>query len=190
MYCLSFTAHILWLLGYPDQALERAREALTLARDLSYPFSLGFALVLGARLHQFCRDVQAAQEWTDAVMALANERGFRVWLAWGTTLRGWVLAEQACLSGRREQVDEGITEMRQGLTASQAIRVNFWQTYSFALLAEVYGKAGQTEEGLNTLAEALDTVDKTGERWYEAELYRLRGELLLKSEAQGLCLIG
>ena len=172
MTCLSYAALGLWYLGYPDQALKRSHEALTLAQELSHPFSLAFALVMAAMLHQLRREGQAAQERAEAAMALSTEQGFAHWLADGTILRGWALAEQ----GQRE---EGITQMRQGLAALRAIGSEIERPSFLALLAEAYGKEGQAEEGLAVLAEALAMVDKSGERFYEAELYRLRGELTL-----------
>ncbi len=96
----------------------------------------------------------------------------------GTNLRGWVLAEQG-------QEEKGIAQMVQGLAAYRATGAELRRPYYISLLAEAYGKEGQAEEALNTLAEALDTVNKSGERWYEVEMYRLRGELLLKSKIQG-----
>ena len=95
----------------------------------------------------------------------------------GTILRGWALAEQG-------QAEEGIAQIRQGLAAYQATGAECTRPYYLALLAEAYGKVGQAEEGLTVLAEALAIVDKNGERWYEAELYRLKGELTLHSQVQ------
>ena len=108
------------------------------------------------------------------MIALSTEQGFPFWLATGTILRGWALAEQG-------QEEEGIAQMRQGLDAWRATGAELCRPYFLALLAEAYGKAGQAEEGLTVLAEALATVDKTGERFYEAELYRLYGELSLRA---------
>ncbi len=179
VYCLTIAAYALWLLGYPDQALKKVQEALTLAQKLSHPFSLAFALAHGSRIHQYCREVEGVQECTEAVMALADERGFRVWLAWGTILRGWVLAE-------KKQVAEGIVQMRQGLTVFRPLGIELLRPSFLTLLAEACGKVGQAEEGLNMLAEALDTANKSGERWYEVEMYRLKGELLLQSGVQSL----
>ena len=90
-------------------------------------------------------------------------------------LQGWALAEQG-------QIEEGLTQIRQGLATCQAIGAGIFQSYFLVLLAEAYGKAGQAEEGLAVLAEALTVVDTSGERFYEAELYRLKGELLLNDE--------
>jgi class 3 adenylate cyclase/predicted ATPase len=177
--CRAGTAWVLWLLGYPDQALKRVHDAVTLAQDLSHPFSLAFALGYGAWPHQFCREGQAVQERAEAVIALATEQGFVFDLAMGTILRGWALAEEG-------QGEEGIAQIRQGLAAYQATRAELVRPYFLALLAEAYRKVGQTEDGLAALAEALSLVDKTGECWYGAELYRLKGALTLqKFQVQG-----
>jgi predicted ATPase len=177
--CLTYTAHALWLHGYPDQALTRSHEALTLARELSHPHSLAYALTFcAAWLHQFRREGQAAQKWADTSIALCTEQGFPLWLAWGTIMRGWALAEQG-------QKEEGIAQIRQGLAAHRAMGAELTRPHFLALLAEVYGKVGQAEVGLTLLTEALAAIDKNGERYYEAELYRLRGELTLKSNVQG-----
>ncbi len=171
--CLSYTARTLWLLGYPDQALKKGHEALTLAREHSNPLNLAYALAFAAAwLHQLRREGQAAQEEAEASTKLSTEHGFAMMLAAGTWLRGWALAEQ----GQRE---EGLAQIHQGLAAWQATGAELWRPYVLTLLAEAYGKTGQTEEGLAVLVEALATVDKTGERLYEAELYRLKGELTL-----------
>jgi predicted ATPase len=125
--------------------------------------------------HQLRRERPLTHEWAEAGITLAREQGFPVWLGQGTILQGWALAEQG-------QSEEGITQIRQGLATSQAVEAGIFQSYYLILLAEAYGKAGQAEEGLAVLAEALTVVDKSGERFYEAELYRIRGELLLTQE--------
>ena len=111
-------------------------------------------------------------------MTLATEQGFPFWLALGAILRGWALAEQG-------QGEEGIAQIRQGLAAWQATGAKAVRPYYFALLAEACGQEGQTEEGLTLLAEALDLVHETEEQFWEAELYRLKGELSLKSKVPG-----
>lgn len=171
--CLSYAAWVLWLLGYPDQAQERSDKALTLAQELSHPFSRAFALNFAALLYQ-CRGArQTARERIEALIVLANEEKFAFYSAHGTVLQGWLLAEQ-------EQQETGIAQMRRGLATLQTLEVGLRRPYYLALLAELYGKTGQTEEGLAALAEALDIAQKTGERFYEAELYRLAGELSLR----------
>jgi len=175
VHCLSFGAWALWYLGYPDQALRRIHDALTLAQELSHPFSLAFALAFAAWLHQLRREGQAVQEPVGAVIALSTDQGFPFWVAWGTILRGWALAEQG-------QSAEGIAQMCQGIAAWRATGAELQRPYYLALLAEAYGKAGQADEGLRVLAEALTAVYTTGERQHEAEIYRLKGELLLKQD--------
>jgi predicted ATPase len=169
--CLSYRAPVLWLLGYPDQALETSREALALARELSHPFSLACALVLAAVVSQQCGKVREAQERADEASALCSERGIPFFFAWGSILRGWALTAQ----GRGE---EGIEQKLQGLAAYSATGAELARPYFLALLAEAYGKAGQTHEGLNVLTEAQAAVKKTGERFWETELHRIKGELL------------
>ncbi|MBI3797980.1 MAG: AAA family ATPase [Deltaproteobacteria bacterium] len=176
---LAESALALWYLGYPDQALKRSHEALTRARELARPYTLAFALFWAVWVHQHRREGQVVQERIEAQIALASEQGFPNWMTWGTILRGGVLAEQG-------QGEEGIVEIRQGLAALRATGAAISRPYWLALLAEAYGKVGQPEEGLTVLAEALAGVDKNWERFCEAELYRLKGQLALQSESQSL----
>jgi predicted ATPase len=178
--CRSHAARVLWHLGYPDQALKRSHEALSLAQELSHPFSLAYALSFAAWSHQSRREGQAAQERAEAAITLSTEQGFPSWLAMGTISWGWALAEQG-------QGEEGIAQMRQGMAAWRATGAELARPYYLALLAEAYGRMGQLEEGLSVLAEALSAVHQAGDREYEAELYRLKGELTLaQSSVQGL----
>jgi len=181
--CLSYTAWTLWFLGYLDQGLKRIHEALTLAQEVSHPFSLAYALGPAASIHQCRREVHAAQERAEAAIVLSTEHGFALRLAWGKVVRGWALVEQG-------QGEEGLTQIRQGLTAYRATGAEVLRPYFLALLAEAQRKTGQAEEGLSVLAEALDTVHNTGERWFEAELYWLKGELLLAQEGYRLQALG
>jgi predicted ATPase len=178
MACLCYLAFALWHLGYPDQAVKQSQEALTLAQELAHPFSLAMALYVAARLSCLDREVERAQEQAEALIALATEQEFSFFLAQGTILRGWVLAMQG-------QGEKGIAEMRRGIAASRTTGTELFQLHSLARLAEGYGKARHGEEGLTALVEALALIDTTGERWYEAELYRLKGELTLQSPASG-----
>jgi len=174
--CWVYVSYTLWHLGYPDQALKRSHEALTLVRDLSHPYILACALAGAAWVHQLRREPQEVQERTEELIALSTEQGFSFLLPWGVVPRGWVLVEQG-------QVEDGIAQMRQGLVAYRATGAELASTYFLALLAEACGKGGQAEEGLNVVVEALAIAERTGERFYEAELYRLKGELLLMQAA-------
>jgi predicted ATPase len=116
--------------------------------------------------------VGTAQERVEALLRIATERGFGLYQAWGTILRGWVLAEGG-------EIVEGIAKMQQGLAALRDMGLELLLPEFFSFLADAYGKAGQIEEGLRLVAEALMMVERTGERKFEAELHRLKGELLL-----------
>jgi class 3 adenylate cyclase/predicted ATPase len=177
--CRSLAAWPIWMLGYPDQALQSTNEALTLARELAHPFSLAIALNIAAVFHQFRREAQAVQERAEALMTLSSEQGFPHWLAYGTILRGWALTAQG-------EGAEGIAQVRQGLVAHRATGAELYRPYFLALLTEAYGEVGQPEEGLTVLVEALAIVDNTGERNWEAELHRRKGELLLMQQGQKL----
>ena len=171
--CRAYAALTLWLLGYPDQALARLHEALALAHALSHPYSLAFARCWAAFVSQFRRDVPAVHEQAEAAVALATEQGFPLWAALGTSLRGWALAMQG-------QGEEGLAQVRQGIAAWRATGAALLVPYFCTLLAEVSAHLGHTEDGLQALAEAHTLVEQHEERWWEAEIYRLRGVLLLR----------
>jgi predicted ATPase len=171
--CLAYAAWTLWHLGYPEQALQRCQEACALAQELSHPLSLAIALAFTGIVHQFRREARAAQEWTEAAMTLSREQGLPFWDATATIVGGWALAMQ----GQRAA---GIAQIRQGLVAFRATGAEVQQPSWLALLAEAYGHDGQAAEGRRAVDEGLTVLDKTGERYYEAELHRLKGELLLQ----------
>jgi predicted ATPase len=170
--CLCFLAATLWQLGYPEQALTRSHEALTQAQESSHAFSLGFALNYASLLHVWRREVQCAKERADAVMTLANEHEFIQPLSVGMIRRGWALAQQGAVA-------EGIRQLQQGLATLRNVGQELPLSHHLALLAEAYRQGGQVEAGLQALAEAFAHLDNTGERYYEAELHRLKGEFLL-----------
>jgi len=178
--CRNVASASLWYLGYPDQALKRTQEAFTLAHELSHPFSLGHTLLFAAMLHLNRREGQLAQERAEAVIVLAREQEFLWWLAGGTFFRGSALAEQG-------QEEEGIAQIRQGLNAGQATGAQIALPGMLARLAEAHGKVGRVAEGVHLLDEATTVMRKTEECQWEAELYRLRGELMLaQSSVQSL----
>jgi predicted ATPase len=170
--CLSYSTLALWQLGRPRQALDRSCEALSLAKDLSHPQSLALALVWAAWLRQLRREGQPAREHAEAAVALSAEQGFPLWRTMGVILQGWALVED----GRKE---EGIAQMRQGLADLRATGAGLWQPSFLALLAEAHAEVGEIEDGLGALDEAFAIMSRNGERAHEAELHRLRGELLL-----------
>ncbi|MCI0355412.1 MAG: AAA family ATPase, partial [Acidobacteria bacterium] len=175
----SLSARNLWQLGYPDRALDRAREAHVLARQLADPFSLGIALMFAAFGHYLRGKWPACQEQAEAAIALAREHDLATVLVATTIYRSFALTRQG-------RLEEGITQAREGLAALQASGFQVASTVFLALLAEALGRAGQIEEGLATMAEGLAFAARTGERYWEAEMYRVKGELLLKMEDRGL----
>jgi predicted ATPase len=176
--CRSHAAFALWYLGYPDQGQVRNDEAVTLAQQIVHPYSLCYVLSFAAVFHQFRREVRAAQERAEAAIILAQEQGFPSWMAQGSILRGWTLAQEG-------QAQAGIEQIHQGLTAWRATEAEQARPYCLALLAEAYGTIAQPESGLMLLAEALTLAETTGDRWYDPELYRLKGELLLQQSSDG-----
>jgi predicted ATPase len=174
--CRSVLAWTLWQLGYPEQALTKSQEALTLAQKSSHAYSLGLALHYCALVHQSRREAQRMQEIAEATIRFAKEQGFVQWIAGGTCMRGWALAEQGC-------VEEGIQQLRQGMDIWRTLGTELAKTHVLFRLAEAYGRGGQAEEGLRVLDEALITVRKNAEGYFEAEIYRLQGELLLQQVA-------
>jgi predicted ATPase/DNA-binding SARP family transcriptional activator len=169
--CLGYLGHILWLLGYPTQAQAKGQELFQLAQNLSHPFSLGHTYIYGtAILAQLRREAPAVQQLAQAGIALATEHKFPFWQTMGTVLLGWSLAQQG-------QTTLGIAQMSDGIVNWQTGGAKLLVPYFLGLLAQAYGWVGQFDKGLDAIDQAFAVVEQTGERWYEAELHRLRGEL-------------
>jgi predicted ATPase len=173
VWCHCFLASLFWVLGYPDQALKKSQEALALAQEVNHPPTLAFALLVLSVVHLFRGEWELAREPTEALLVLATEQGFPYWLAEGTGLQGSMSVAQG-------RVWEGIEQQRQSMATLQAIGTELNRPGRLYDLAAAYGKVGQEEEGLQLLAEALALVNKTGGRSPEAELYRIKGELLIQ----------
>src|SRR5262249_6507728 len=171
LYARNIVPAVLWLLGYPEQARERSHEALTLARERANPNTLANTLIWAARLQQYRREGPLAQERAEACITLATEYGSVAYATHGIIMRGGALVKQG-------QGGEGLAQLSQGLAARRAAGTVVEWSYHLSLLAEAYGNLGQTAEGLSAIAEALAFVHTTGDRSWEAELYRLQGELL------------
>jgi len=170
--CRQMRAKALWLLGYPDQALQSIRGALVLARDLAHPFSLALALLFAAWVSQQRGDEQDALEHVEAAIALGTGHEFPRFVTQGSILGGYLLISQ-------QQRDKGCELIRNALLAQRLRGPEREQSYFDSLVGEAYGIIGHTEEGLTTMGETLARVQTTGERFYEAELHRIKGELLL-----------
>ncbi len=173
---LCYAACTLALLGYPVQARQQLDEAYALGQMSRHPFGLAFISGVAAILHHFLREPQAAQAWAVTCLTISTEYGFVFWMAATTIIQGWAHAVQGL-------ADAGIAQLQEGLAVWQGTRAETLRPYYLALLTEAYLHGGQTKAARYTLDEALTLVERTGERWWEAELYRLKGERLLSVSA-------
>jgi predicted ATPase len=164
---------VLFCLGFPDQALARSRAAVAEARGLGHLRSLAISLTNGTTVLSFLGDNAALDEWVDQVVAVTTEQGFPVWRAEGAIFRGWARVKNG-------DVAEGISLLRSGLSAYRATGAEAWTPHFFALLAGACEIAGQVQEAVTLLDDALQIVERTGQRWLAAELNRLKGKLLLR----------
>jgi class 3 adenylate cyclase/predicted ATPase len=171
--CLCYGAWALWCLGYPDKSLEEVYRALALAQRHGHAFSLAYALHFSAVLHQLRREAAPTRRQAEALLELSNRQGFPVFREWGSLLLGCAFAEQG-------RAAEGSTLIREAQHAIRAAGASVARSASLAVLARVYEQAGETEAGLATVAQAMDFVAQSQERYYEAELHRLRGALVLQ----------
>jgi predicted ATPase len=174
--CRDHGALALWLLGYADQAVAMARDAVRLANELAQPFSLTLALAHTSFLHQLRGEASLAHEHAEATATLSIEQGFPHYRATGVLIRGWAQAAQG-------KFEAGTAAIQEGLAALRAAGANVRRSYYLALLADACGRAGLAEAGQSAIAEALAFAEDSGERWWEADLYRLKGELLLAAQS-------
>ena len=170
--CYLYDAFALWMLGYPDQALRRGEEALTLAEELANLANLVNTLAFVALVHVLRRQPAAARRRAEAAMEMSAEQRNPFFLAYGTVLHGWAQTIQG-------QIEDGIAEIDRGIAAYRATGSQTWLPYFLALQVETYAQAKRLDDGLASLAEAFAIVDKTEERCWLAELNRIKGELLL-----------
>ena len=176
----GFVAWTLLLLGSADQALAQNQQSLALARKVSHPYALGMALHLSCIFHQLRGDGTTLRERSDELVALATEQGFPHFVGSEACFRGWATIP---LGG---SISDAIDTMRDGLATKRATGAEIKVPYYLGLLAEAHTRVNRTTEALNLMREALELAERTDERWYEAELYRLRGEVLLaEGDADG-----
>jgi class 3 adenylate cyclase/predicted ATPase len=173
-FCLGIAGWNEWFLGYPDRALQAALQSVAVARSQGYPQTVDQALHSAAHTHLLRREPEAAHNHLDSALAIAREHGFRQRIAQVRLMRGWALASQTDDRG-------ALTELSEGLAGYRATGARAWQTNFLALLAIGYLRAGRYEEGLSTIAEARRLATLQDEYWWEPELYRLEGDLLLAS---------
>jgi class 3 adenylate cyclase/predicted ATPase len=168
--CLSFAAWSLWFLGYPDQALRSVERALSLAREQAHPFSVAMALMFATYLRHFRREYPMVRQLATEVLRMSTVPDALMWSGMGTIIEGWVLAQEG-------EGAEAIAKIQQGMTDWRAAGQELERPHFLGLLAEAHETVDQLQQGLRALAEARSEADKTGEGFWDAELYRLRGEL-------------
>jgi len=147
-------------LGFVDQALAQSNAAIAEARRLAHPPSLASSLEYGTTVLSLVGDNAGLGEWADQPVAVTTEQGFPFWRALGTIFRGW-------LKTKNGDVTEGVSLVRSGSTAYRATGAGVWIPYQIVLLARACEIAGQVEEVVTLLDEALQIVEKTGERWLQ-----------------------
>jgi predicted ATPase len=162
-----------WFLGLADQAAATSGDAVERAVALNHPFTLVYTLLIDAMLAQLAGDSAMAGERAEAACAVAAEYGIPVWGAWATVIRGWAMSKNGA-------PEAGVAAIRRGLEDMTATGTAIFHPYFFALLAEVHADSNQIHDGLQALEDGLTAADATGERCFEPELHRLRGELLLR----------
>jgi predicted ATPase len=173
--CRVLAIVLMWQLGYPEQALHHAQAVREIAERVSHPLSLAQALYFGAMLHVYLRDSPSVQQLVGVLLPLCREHGLSFWLAGGQVLQGWASVQAG-------QTEDGITAIRQGIADWRAIGAQIWLPILRSMLVEAYACARQPVEGLAVVEEALAGTRTTGEVFFDAELYRLRGELMLQSQ--------
>ncbi|HEU0140600.1 MAG TPA: AAA family ATPase [Bryobacteraceae bacterium] len=159
-----------------DEAARACNQCIALAQELSHPMSLALAQVFTAAVGQMQRDSDAVRIHAEAAVATAREQDFRLILGWAWPLEGWAAIEH-------QQYREGLDLISRGLAEVRATGSNSWMTYLLGLHADALLKGGQAVAGLQALDEAFAVSGRTGERFWEAELHRLKGELLLAASA-------
>jgi predicted ATPase/class 3 adenylate cyclase len=172
--CLSYEAIVLWHLGHPDAAERAAEDAVELASRIAHPFSLAFALDMAAAVHQFRRHAGRTLELAERAVVLSTEQGFPLWAAYGRLLRGWALVHH-----RKREAQ--MADLHEALVAWRATGAQICGPYLLGLLAEAYAQIEEPETGLRLVQEGLATADSSGEHWWEPELLRLQGSLLVTS---------
>jgi predicted ATPase len=173
----GYLAIVLFCLGFPDQAFAQGNAAVARAKGLDHPPSLAGTLSLGTPLLVLIGDSAGLREWADHLASVCAEQGFSFWRALAAVYRGWAKVDNGELA-------DGISLLRDGVAAFSATGAETWTPYLIALLATALATAGQIEEALTQLNDAELIVNRTGERWFSAELNRLKGQLLLR---QGHC---
>ena len=172
VYSWGFLGHVLWYLGYPDQAIKASNRAVALASELNQPYGLAFAQTFLSCLHQYRSESEACRTLAETNFALSSEQGFAMQVAQANVLRGWAIA-------RLGEASDGIALIREGIAAYRATGAELESRHWLSILASACAKAERLEEADRVLDEALSQAHKSGARSCEPELYRQKGDLIL-----------
>ena len=178
LYAQAYLARLLWVKGYPDQALQQAQSALQQARTAFHPGTLAMVMFYNAWLLAARRDIQAVDALSEELVELTTQWGLSIGRADGVIIRGWALYAQG-------QIQAGIELMREGWGMRQSMVATHQRPVVLGALAHMQRRSGQVQAGWRTLSEAFTAVEQSGRHWYAAELYRCRGDLLMASGPDG-----
>ncbi len=171
---MAESCRVLWILGYPDQASRRMHQAIDRAELIGHPETTGFANLFGAFLHHLFDDAEKTLEYANGVLAVSRDRDVATTMAWGLSLHGWALGA----TGRH---DEGIAELRDSLARQRAAGSEIARPQFAWMLGDVCLRAGKYEEAAAAITDGLDTAARTGDHYWDAELFRLKGAIAVQS---------
>lgn len=173
----AYAAPLMWCLGYPEQAIEKLQESQQMGEERPHPFSKVISLHFGALMYQQRRDVEKVNTYATELIAICKEHGFTVWEPTGRILKGWALLQES-----QDTNEEAINLIRDGIAGWESNRSRVLRPIYLGILAQAYMQTGKIQDGLQAIKDALDAVAESGERTNEAELYRLKGELLIRAD--------
>jgi len=173
VFARAFGCHAFWHIGEFERATKLSNESISRARALEEPFTLAIALNYAAMLHQFDHNNVVTQKLSEEAIELCTEHQFAYYLAWARMIHGWTIVYTG-------DIQTGMAEMHKGLDDFRETGAGLRLPYYLSLLAEVEGLAGQPEKALITVGQALQSSNSNGEKWHNADLLRLRAQLLMQ----------
>ncbi len=174
----AYAAPLMWCLGYPEQAIDKFQESQQMGEERPHPFSKVISLHFGALMYQQRGDGEKVNEYATELIAICKEHGFTVWEPTGKIMKGWALLQES-----HDTNEEAISLIREGILGWESNRSRVLRPFYLGILAQAYMQTGRIQDGLQTINIALEAVAESGERANEAELHRLKGELLLKADS-------
>ena len=173
----AYAAPLIWCLGYPEQAVNQLQASQQMGEERPHPFSQVVSLHFGALMYQQRRDIEKVNAYATELIAICKEHGFTVWEPTGRIMKGWAL-----LQDPQNKNEEAIALIQDGIVGWESNRSRMLRPFYLGILAQAYMQTGKIQDGLQTIKEALEAVVESGERVNEAELYRLKGELLIRAD--------